>query len=252
MIMVLFSISCNSTAQINTNPVFSYGLLSKDTLQYKLINPDKFKLIKHDSIQIKSEINEIHEFRYLVDADLKINYIKYTGFNSDISLQFRDKIEFSDREFIIDSFFYGKNFCATNEPRKSALNAVYKFTFSKKSYLCFYIQDITNPDAMLNTEILLFDITNLYQFKLILHETQASENLKCFSDFNKNNKLDFALWCFGNDFKDTLKVFELDENKNEFLKDEHHFMVIKDSMNNYYLDCKKSKWYFSDFKSLCR
>ena len=42
------------------------------------------------------------------------------------------------------------------------------------------------------------------------------------------------------------------ESKNEFLKDEHHFMVIKDSMNNYYLDCKKSKWYFSDFKSLCR
>ncbi len=249
MILILFSIANCSNHQIKINPVFSYGLLSEDTLKYKIIEPNKFKLLKHDSIQL-DKVGMIHEFRNLVDADLKINYVQYIGYQLGSPDKLRDKIELLGREFMLDSFFYGESYSDTSEPRKSALNAVYKFTFSERNYLCFYIQDITNPNAMLNTEILLFDITQVNQLRLILHETQASENLKCFGDFNKNNKLDFAYWSFGNDFRDTLEVFELDENKNLFFKDHQHFIVIKDSLNNYYWDIHHYQWYGSEMKNL--
>lgn len=247
----MFSISCSSNHQVITNPVFSYSLLSKDTLEFNLIDPNKYKLIKHDSIQL-NQVGMIYEFRYLVDTDLRINYVQYAGTQAENPDKLRDKIELRGMELILDSFFYGENFSDMSEPRKSALNAVYKFTFSERNYLCFYIQDITNPDAMLNTEILLFDITNLNELKLILHETQASENLKCFGDFNKNNKLDFANWSFGSNFKDTLEVFELNEHKNIFVKDHQHFIVIKDSMNNYYMDFEKSNWHNNNLIKQCK
>ncbi len=242
-LLCILLIACNSNSQINlnSNKVFSYDLLSNDTLVAELLNPEKFTLIHRKSLRLNNE-SEIQEFHYLLDKELKIKYTKYAGFKSDTSNPFRDKFEILDKSFILDQFFYGADYTNNIEPRKSALNAVYKFNFAHKKYACFFIQDVTNPDAMLNTELFLFDVTNLKQLKLILQEVQASENLKCFGDFNKNNKLDFAFWRFGNDFRDTLNFFELDSKKNVFIKDKDHYIVINDSLGDYYIKKKNCKW----------
>jgi hypothetical protein len=235
---------CKTSTQtsIKPNPIFSYDALSYDTLNYELFTPDRFNLISENKIQLNRDY-VLRESKYLVEQGLKIKYTKYNASNIDTLTQYRDKIEILDKSYILDSLFYGEDFSVNSEPRTSALNAVYKFSFANRKYLCFYIQDITNPDAMINTDILLFDITNLNQINIVLHDSQASEDLKCFGDFNKNNKLDFASWSYGNSFKDTLQLYELESNRNQFIIDKSSFLVITDTAGTYYVDFKKSNWF---------
>ena len=249
-ILILFVVnlmSCKVATKANNKnnnlpSIFSYNILSYDSLSYQLLTSESFTLISENKIQIKQDYI-ISENKYLIDRNLKINYTKYNLSSLDFSTQYRDKLEVLGKTYLIDSLFYGTDFTQDSEPRTSALNAVYKFTFSGKKYLCFYIQDITNPDAMLNTDILLFDITVNSRSKLLLHTYQASENLKCFGDFNKNNKLDFASWSYGNSFKDTLKMYEFDLNQDEFKLVKDYYLVINELKQDYIVDLKRSNWF---------
>ena len=238
--------ACLSRYQRLPNIIFSYDILSYDSLKYELITQDKFLLQFKNEIKGKNRLYDYEEHIYLIDSILNIRYFRYIQprfyVDSDLSFQ-RDKLEFFGLSINLDSLFYEEEYTKTIEPRVSTINSLYKFSFANRKYLCFYIQDITNPAAMLNTYILLFDITNLNYIKLVLHDFQASEDLKCFGDFNKNNKLDFVSWTFGNIYTDTLFFYELDSTGKQFVIDNNHFILIKDSLNKYFIDLKESKWF---------
>jgi hypothetical protein len=232
-----------STQNINrSNLIFSYDILSLDTLNYKSITQDQFEFIIENKIKINNDYAK-YEKRYLIDSNLNLLYTKYNSSNLDTLTPYRDKIEFLGRTIIIDSIFYGDDFSLKCFPRASALNKVYKFSFENREFICFYIQDITNPDSHLNTSVLLFDITNRNKINLVLNAFQASEDLKCFGDFNNNNKLDFVLWTYGNSFSDTLNFYELEPTINEFILDDSHYLVITEIENTYYVDLDRSKWF---------
>lgn len=233
---------CSFTTNNKGNhPLFSYSLLSKDTLKYKLTSPDKFKLFSKKEIQLTNINATIGEYHYMIDSIFDIKYIKYNFSGIDSISIYKDKLQILGHEITIDSLFYGEDFSKDKISRVSALNRIYNFNFSGREYICFYIQDVTNPSSMLNTDILLFDITNKNNLMLILHDYQASENLKCFGDFNKNKKLDYAFWSFGDSFQDTLNMFELNDNKFELIKNK--YILIDENEKGYYINSDKSKWF---------
>lgn len=236
----------SSRYQRHHNVEFSYDLLNDDSLEYELILPDKFFLQCENKIKFKNRLNDYIESVYVIDSILNIKYFSYIQrrFKEDSSFSFqRDKLEVLGISINLDSLSYGEYYTETIEPRVSALNGLYKFNFASRKYLCFYIQDITNPNYMLNTKILLLDITDLKQIKIVLQDLQASENLQCFGDFNNNGKLDFASWSFGYNFRDTLQLYELESNRNRFILNDTHYLVLIDSMSGYYINLNKSKWF---------
>jgi len=250
IILITFIITiigtCSCYCQPHTSVIFSYDILQYNSLKYKFISQDKFILQCKNEFQSNDSISNYKEHIYIIDSSLNIKYIRYIQrrFSEDTNHLFkRDKIEILGTSVNLDSLFYGEDYTKTIEPRASTINGVYKFNFLNHKYVCFYIQDITNPESMLNTDILLFDITNLYKIKLLLHAFQASEDLKCFGDFNKNGKLDFVLWSYGNSFQDTLKLYELDSNMSEFTLIKNKYLIITDTGSTYNVNLKKSKWF---------
>jgi hypothetical protein len=233
--------ACKTSPQIckEKNVIFSYDLLSTDSLNYDLITPNKFNLVSNAKIHLAGDYY-VSEKTYLIDSQLNIRYTKYNFSELDSVIKYRDKIEILGKTYILDSLFYKENFSLSQENRTSILNAVYKFKFLDRQYICFYIQDVTNPESQVNTDVLMLDITNHNKIIAVLHAFQASENLRCFGDFNRNGQLDFALWSYGNSFSDTLKLYELSNDK--FILDTSKYIILVDSENSYFVNSKKSKW----------
>ncbi|OYU84367.1 MAG: hypothetical protein CFE24_07105 [Flavobacterium sp. BFFFF2] len=221
--------------------IFSYKLLGGDSLNYKLIEPNKFRLLNKKYVITKAN-EKLTENIYLIDSKLDVKYYKFDFYEVDSTKQFRDKIQVRKRNFVLDSLFYGEEYF--NKPaRMSLLNKVYKFSFLKHNYLCFFFQDITNPDSMLNTNVLLLDITNKNKCVLILSDLQASEDIRCFGDFNKDKVLDYVAWSFGDSFTSKLSMYEL--HKNKFVLNKMKYIIIEDGPP-YYIDISQSNWWWNN------
>lgn len=241
--VIVFTKCTNKLTKSNEEIIFSYDLMSDDTLSYNVITPNEFILDEEKTVSLDSTLKKLYKYKYIVQEEPYIEYIKYNSFGDNYIGLLRDQIKINNSIITIDSLLYGKTFSyKTNTARTSMLNAVYEFSLLNKSYLCFYFQDMTNPSSMLNTNVLLFDITDVEKPMFLLHDIQASENLRCFADFNSDGKLDFASWRYGNLFEDTLKLYELNVN-NEFNLNTDKYLILLDTNNNYYVDKNKSIWF---------
>jgi hypothetical protein len=218
---------------------FSYLLLAHDTL------PCQYLKIENIKAQSRTEIkddqgNRIVMRKYLVDTSLNISYLKYNFSGTAGITKLRDAIEFDGKIFKIDSLLSGKNYINQLQMLTGLIN-VAKFSFNKSNYIAFFVQDYSNPVTEPNTDLLLFEITNLKQIKYIPIPFQASEDLKCINDFNEDGVLDIAIWSFGYNFVDSLVRFELvGDSKFVLTKKDHVKIEARD--RGYFVNVGKSSW----------
>jgi len=225
---------------------FSYHRLAYDSIPYKLIFDGKPITIKTKKTIFLDTIS-VYKQRSKISNEYNIFFTRYVFSNADnLVLPFRNSLSLYDVNYNIDSLMY-ENYKQYSENIKSGLNTVYSFSFERKKYLSFFFQDYTSSDYMINSYVFLFDVTNKSNVKLILNKLQASSDLKCFGDFNKDKRLDYADWAMGHQFKDTLKLYELNPVLNAFELNLDKYILMGDSGNYYAFDKRKSRWFKNSY-----
>lgn len=246
-LIVKFSIICFSIFYLSDiiheqkNIRFSYDVLAKDSIQCEYLDLGLAE-VKYSQLIDSGELGIVTMQKIAVDKE--INYYKYNFANTEKQLRARDAIEIRGTKFNIDSLYYGKQYDYKKPYMFTSLVNISKFNFSHRDYIAFFIQDISNPVTLPNTLILLFDITEKDIINIPVG-FQASEDLKCFNDFNKDGILDFANWQQGYDFKKRLYRYELKDNK--FTKNKHDYVTINEEVDDYYIDSKNSCWSYGSF-----
>lgn len=239
-LLITSILSCQNKEMKNYEDLnFSYSILGKDSLSCNYINLSNVKL------ELTKEINHIKEGKislqkFQIENENKIYFYKHTFTNINKLTTIRDEIELYGVKYKIDSLYYGNDYFKKPYVFSSLVN-VGRFIFNKHSYIAFFIQDISNPITFPNTLILLFDISDKNKISYIPIGFQASEDLKCFNDFNNDGILDFAKWTQGYDYIECLYRYELND-KNKFVPKKTDFVFIKEKQDGYYIDIIKSKW----------
>jgi len=239
-ILLVITMFCQNRNIASENEIrFSYTLLSKDTLACEYINLSKLELNSTTSINVNKDEKIINQ-KFEVDRGSQIYFYKNNFSGVDKLTKNRDAVELYGRKMKIDSLYYGKEYFKKPYIFASLIN-VAKFSFKNKNYVAFFIQDLSNPVTSPNTLLLLFDVTNKNDFVYIPIGFQASEDLKCINDFNKDGILDFAKWTQGYDFQKHLYRYELNNNS-KFIIKKGDYMTIDEKVDGYYVDIQKSNW----------
>lgn len=221
---------------------FSYSLLSSDTLDCEYLN------LSTSKVKLSTEINignsqKITLQKFELDSESRFFFHKHNFSGVDKVSKYRDAVELYGKKLKIDSLIYGKDYMKNPYIFASLIN-VAKFSFKKSDYIAFFIQDISNPITSPNTLLLLFDVTNKNKILYIPIGFQASEDLKCINDFNKDGVLDFAKWSQGYDFQKHLYRYELSSNHKLTLKKEDYIAIIEET-DGYFVDVENSNWRYS-------
>jgi len=154
----------------------------------------------------------------------------------------RNVIQLFDNVYKIDSLFFLENFNSDSPAIVNTLGSVYEFNFYSKKLIAFYFQNLSYSITFPNSLILMFDITDSVRVKYIYVGMQASENLNCFGDFDNNGVLDYAKWSYGYDFVDSIKCYQLENEKFILTQPEKHLKV--EQFERGYIVCKsKSDWF---------
>lgn len=217
---------------------FSYSLLAKDSLECQYLDLSKSKL-EYSKIVDSSFHGVIKQQKFLLDNNFKIYYYKNNFANSTAQIRNRDAVEIHGVKFNIDSLYYGKKFNHKDPYIFSSLVNVVKFNFSNQRYIAFFIQDLSNPVSFPNTLILLFNISDVKNIFCIPIDFQASEDLKCFNDFDNDGVLDYADWKQGYDYQKKLYRYKLINNR-KFLIQKKDFIVIEENESGYLINSKIS------------
>ncbi|WP_433831146.1 hypothetical protein [Flavobacterium anhuiense] len=252
LLVLLFVSSLNFGQNLNSSELdksnsvlFSYSLLAKDSLRCDYIDLNNAKQIYSKVIDSSSH-GVITEQKIMLDDAESIFYYKLNFANSDAQIKKRDAIEIQGHKFNIDSLYYGRKFNRKMPYIFSSLVNVIKFNFNKQKYIAFYIQDVSNPVTLPNTLILLFDISDLKDIFCYSLDFQASEDLKCFNDFDNDGFLDFADWKQGYDYQKKLFRYKLINRK--FVLQKKDFVIIEENSSGYYINSKLSNWSYGNIK----
>jgi hypothetical protein len=224
----------------SNNTRFSYSLLAKDSLKCKYLDLNLARL-EYSKIIDSSSHGVVTVKKYSLDGDSKIFYYKHNFVNTDALIKQRDAIEIYGLKFNIDSLYYGRKYNYKKPYIFSSLVNVIKFNFKNRKYIAFFIQDLYNPVNLPNTLILLFDISEIKNVICIPIGFQASEDLKCFNDFDNDGILDYADWKQGYDYRKRLYLYKLDKNK-KFVIQKKHFVIIEEDVSGYYINSNESNW----------
>ena len=186
--------------------------------------------------------------KYALDDDSKIFYYKHNFANTDDFIKQRDAIEIYGFKFSIDSLYYGRKYNYKKPYIFSSLVNVAKFNFKNRRYIAFFIQDLSNPVTLPNTLAFLFDISEIKNVFCIPIGFQASEDLKCFNDFDNDGVLDYADWKQGYDYQKRLYRYKLDKNK-KFVMQKKDFVIIEEDSSGYYINSKESNWNYGQINN---
>ena len=223
---------------------FAYSLLGKDSLHYKYLDMSTLNVAYSDEINLGTN-GTISLKKYELENESTIFFYKYNFTGTDRLTKHRDAVELYGRKFKIDSLVFGKRYYDKPYIFSSLVN-IGKLHFNQHDYIAFFIQDISNPVSSPNTLILLFDVTDTIKIRYIPIGFQASEDMQCFNDFNKDGILDYAEWTTGYAFEKRLYRYELVNN--EFIIKKEDFIVIDEKHDGYFIDVDSSKWKYSNFK----
>ena len=221
---------------------FSYSLLAKDSLKCQYLDLNAARLVYSKKIDSSSH-GVITVQKFALDDGGKLFYYKHNFANADVQIKQRDAIEIQGFKFNIDSLYYGRKYNYKKPYVFSSLVRVAKFNFKNHKYVSFYIQDLSNPVTLPNTLVLLFDISDTKNILCIPIGFQASEDLKCFNDFDNDGVLDYADWKQGYDYQKRLYRYKLDKN-NRFVIQKKDFVVIEENASGYYINSKESNWHY--------
>lgn len=240
-ILLTMALFCHNkdVSSPNEKIPFSYTLLSTDTLACEYINLSTSKVKSATDINVGNS-QRINLQKFELDSASRIFFHKHNFSGLDKVTKYRDAVELYGKKFKIDSLIYGKDYMKNPYIFASLIN-VAKFSFNKSDYTAFFIQDISNPVTSPNTMLLLFDVTDKNKIVYIPIGFQASEDLKCINDFNKDGVLDFAKWSQGYDFQSHLYRYELSSNHKLTLKKQDYVAIVEDT-DGYYVDVKNSNW----------
>lgn len=156
----------------------------------------------------------------------------------------RNVIQLFDNVYKIDSLFYLEKFNSDSPIIANSFLSAYEFNFYSKKFIAFYFQDLSYSVTFPNSVVLMFDITDPVRVKYIYVGKQAAENLNCFGDFDNNGVLDYAKWSFGYDFVDSIKCYQLVNEK--FILTEPKKYLKVEQFDRDYIVCKsKSNWFNS-------
>jgi len=251
---LLFTINLNFGQDVNNeildsvksnNSLFSYSLLSRDSLKCQYIDLNQAKMV-YSKVVNSSHHGIITEQKFILDDQAKIYYYKHNFANTNAQVKQRDAVELEGHKYNIDSLYYGRRYNYKKPYIFSSLVNVAKFNFNNQKYIAFYIQDLSNPVTLPNTLILLFDISDLKNIFCISLGFQASEDLKCFNDFDKDGFLDYADWRQGYDYQKKLYRYKLN-NKRRFIIEKKDFVVIEEDVSGYYINFKESNWSYGQW-----
>jgi hypothetical protein len=223
--------------QHNNYVSFKYSLISKIRVNYHTISDSNFRIIETKNINFGLKNQTTLDIKE-IDKEYRI-YLHNYNFHEDIYPYYRDKIFILDKSYYIDSLLYNKKFNSKSKPLHLAYMIGYKFWYNNKSYIGLYFNNLLNPTSNPNYYVILFDITDKNNIKIIATDEQASYNIDCFGDFNGDGFLDFAYWYY---YTDTLKCYTIKNNTLNIIKDK--YLVLKESENRYKIDINKSKWFF--------
>lgn len=243
LVAIFFSIFCLLTVSHKERPMrFSYEILARDSLKCQYIDLSLAK-IEYSKVIDSSDEGVVTMQKIVLDDG--INYYKYNFANTEKQLKVRDAIEIKGVKFNIDSLYYEKQYDYKKPYIFSSIVNISKFEFGSRNYIAFFVQDISNPVTLPNSLVLLFDITEKRVISIPVG-FQASEDLKCFNDFNSDGILDFAHWQQGYDFQKRLVRYELKNNK--FVIKKQDFIQIYEKEDGYYVDVKNSNWKYGTFQ----
>lgn len=245
VLLITSILSCQNGHKENCDEQdFSYSILGKDSLSCSYVDLSETKL------ELKSKFNFGEEGSITLQKFKIKNGIFFYKHNfAGISklTTTRDAVELHGVTFKIDSLFYANDYSKEEYFFASLIN-IGEFIFNRRSYIAFFIQDIAYPASLPNTLILLFDVSDKSNILYIPIGFQASEDLKCFNDFNNDSILDFAKWSHGYGYTEYLYRYELND-RNEFIAKEKDFVFIREKGRNHYtIDISKSKWKYWKIK----
>jgi hypothetical protein len=247
MLYITLSYSKNSNSKISSIKQsgytrFSYSLLANDSLKCQYLDLNAVRL--EYSKRIDSSFHGIITVqKFALDDDAKLFYYKHNFANTNAQIKQRDAIEIHGFKFNIDSLYYGLKYNYKKPYIFSSLANVAKFNFKTQKYVAFFIQDLYNPVTLPNTLVLLFDITDVKNIICIPVGFQASEDLKCFNDFDNDGVLDYAGWKHGYDYQKKLYRYKLNKN-NRFVIQKKDFVIIEENASGYNINPKESNWHY--------
>jgi len=235
----MFGISVSAQKENNALSIDGvYKLLNNQQINYgKVFEP---KIVKRRVIDKKKK----KELRvWMCDSTNEVYTFEYTGFEVKPNKNERNYVTIFGKRILIDSLFFDGKIPEDNTIM-TPFFTVYNFSFLDKKYMALFSQNVRISTVMGNEILMLFDVTNKNNINLLLHTSQASEDITCFGDINNDNKLDYIDWAVGYEFKDTIFLYSL--NDSTFIKDEEYYAPIHTGAEYYEfnIDYKRSKWAF--------
>jgi hypothetical protein len=184
IIILLYFVVQYSSAQQNIN--FDYKLLAKDTISYKIMPKLGEQIIKIGNDKLAKK-----QYIYNLDTLQKIAIVVYNNKYSpegEFSTN-RDYIKIKNNKYIVDKLYYGESYLK-NDPLALGFRC-YKFNFLERNFISFFFTIANYSSANQNTFVVLFDVTNIENPKLLLTSFQEAYTPLCFGDFNNDGLLDF-------------------------------------------------------------
>lgn len=212
---------------------------------YKTVNQDT---LKHSAF-FKPRISYIDTLEnnilrvWICDSLKNIYSYEFMKFQEYPKINERNYITAYNRKIVLDSLFFNGIYPEDFTLMTPYFNT-YSFNYMNKEYIALFSINARTSTILSNYVLILFDITDRLNVKIVLHKIQASDDIKCFGDFNNDNVLDYIDWTVGYAYTDTIHFYSI--NGSVFEKNSNYYILTKRLFNQYefIIDKENSKWFY--------